>query len=186
MPVCLDLSQGGKSPRGTRCSPRTRVISVLRQGCSTQATRRPGWRPIPSQPPAAAPGTGCMKPQARQPGWVPELWGRGQAGGRQLASAGRGRPAPGPPPRDATLTGETGVQEAGPCPSGPLLKPGAKSTHRVQGPAQGLGVRSGPRSTAYLHSLSGIGFNFIFQSYSFQFILQALDFNRPHRVLWTQ
>lgn len=54
------------------------------------------------------------------------------------------------------------------------------------GPAQGLGVRSGPRSTAYLHSLSGVGFNFIFQSYSFQFILQALDFNQPRRVLWAQ
>lgn len=58
----------------------------------------------------------------------------------------------------------------------------------TQGPGacKGLGVRSGPRSTAYLHSLSGVGFNFIFQSYSFQFILQALDFNQPRRVLWTQ
>lgn len=182
MTVCLDLSQAGRSPQGTRCSPRACVLSVLGAGCSTQATRGPGWRPISSQPPAPAPRTGCVSPQARQTGEARQLRGWGQAKGCQPASAGRGRPAPRLPPREATLTGETGAQEAGPCPSGPLLKPGAKST----GPAQGLSVCSSSWSTAYLHSLSSVGFNFIFQSYSLQFILQALNFNQPRRVLWAQ
>ena len=157
--------------------------------CSTQATRGPGWRPVSSQPPARAPGTGCMNPQARQTGCARQPRGRSQAGGRQLASAG-GATGPwtssqrGHAQRGDRGTGGWLVPIRAPPPTCPLLQ--TRSTHKVQGPAQGLSFCSGSWSTTYLHSLSSVGFNFIFQSYSFQFILQALDFHQPRRVLWAQ
>ena len=77
--------------------------------------------------PSPSPGNRLHEPTGPPDSVSPAAAGP-EPGGRASAGLGRrGHVAPGLPPRETTLTGEPGAQEAGLCPSGPLLQPGPSS-----------------------------------------------------------
>lgn len=148
-------------------------------GHSTQAAGGLGQRMVPPQP--LAQRMGCMNPDVRQAKVALGAVG-GPApcrrGGRQPASAAGGHPGPWSSCQRGHSHGwETRAQGAGPCLSGLPPKPGTSQITGSREPAQQFSICCGSQSRTYLHSLSGVDFHFICKSFSFQFILQAFDFN---------